>query len=157
MMLFRRGGGAGGDGVAASLMKIAARHFSRKRAENVRKINPKVPREEAKVIANGLYQIIKDHGPLTVSNTWNLVKEAGINGVNSKTHMKIMLKWMRGREMLKLSCTHHGSSKKFLVSTLPEEPQPVLQESSSVLPSDTQKPSLQQKLHKKKHIKEQAL
>ncbi|KAJ0971027.1 hypothetical protein J5N97_018986 [Dioscorea zingiberensis] len=153
MLLFCRRGG----GDAAASVMMAVRHFSRKRAENVRKINPKVPREEAKAISNGLYQIIKDHGPLTVSNTWNLAKaaaykfylkqEAGVNGLSSKTHMKIMLKWMRGREMLKLFCTHQGSSKKFFVSTLPEEPQP-LQGSSPAPALDTQKPSLQQKKHK---------
>lgn len=37
--------------------------------------------------------------------------------------MKIMLKWMRGRKMLKLFCNQVGSSKKFLHCTLPEEPQ----------------------------------
>ncbi|KAA8526048.1 hypothetical protein F0562_007852 [Nyssa sinensis] len=52
-----------------------------------------------------------------------LTEDAGISGLNSKTHMKIMLKWMRGRKMLKLFCNRVGSSKKFLHCTLPEEPQ----------------------------------
>ncbi|XP_022873759.1 uncharacterized protein LOC111392621 [Olea europaea var. sylvestris] len=96
---------------------------SRKRAPNLRKINPKVPFQEAAYIAEGLYHVIKNHGPLTISNTWNHAKEAGISGLSSKTHMKIMLHWMRGRNMLKLFCQNVGSSKKFLLSTLPEEPQ----------------------------------
>uniref|UniRef100_A0A164ZIK6 Uncharacterized protein n=1 Tax=Daucus carota subsp. sativus TaxID=79200 RepID=A0A164ZIK6_DAUCS len=50
------------------------RHFSRKCAPNLRKINPRVPPQEANSIAEGLYQVIKDHGPLTVPNTWNQVK-----------------------------------------------------------------------------------
>ncbi|XP_052210471.1 uncharacterized protein LOC127813510 isoform X2 [Diospyros lotus] len=111
------GGGAGGA------KAIFLRFFSRKCAPNLRKINPKVPPQEAASIAEGLYHVIKQHGPLTTPNTWNHVKEAGISGLNSKTHMKIMLKWMRGRKMLKQSCSQVGSSKKFFLSTLPEAPQ----------------------------------
>ena len=40
--------------------------------------------------------------------------------------MKIMLKWMRGKKMLKQLCQHVGSTKKFLMGTpedtVPEEP-----------------------------------
>ncbi|GMP96830.1 hypothetical protein CsSME_00045307 [Camellia sinensis var. sinensis] len=43
----------------------------------VRKINPKVTPQEAASIAQGLYQVIKQHGPLTVSNTWNHAKASG--------------------------------------------------------------------------------
>ncbi|KAJ3678452.1 hypothetical protein LUZ60_002255 [Juncus effusus] len=126
MALFRAASGGGAPAKAAAeltagWMAMAVRSFSRKRAEDVRKINPKVPREEAYEISEGLMKIVKDHGPLTVSNTWNRVKEAGINGVNSKTHMKILLKWMRGRSMLKLSCARVGNTKKFLYSIKTED------------------------------------
>lgn len=50
------------------------------------------------------------------------MQEAGVSGLKSKTHLKLMLKWMRGRKMLKLFCNPVGSSKKFLHCTLPEEP-----------------------------------
>ncbi|KAG2322523.1 hypothetical protein Bca52824_015736 [Brassica carinata] len=50
-------------------------------------------------------------------------KEAGVSGINSKTHMKLLLKWMRGRKMLKLICNQVGSSKKFFHTILPEDPQ----------------------------------
>nr|XP_027083977.1 uncharacterized protein LOC113706302 [Coffea arabica] len=109
----------GGNGAVTTFV----RYFSRKRAPNLRKINPKVPQQEAAVIAESLYHIIKQNGPLSVSNTWNHAKEAGINGLNSKTHMKLMLKWMTGRSMLKQTCNHVGSSKKFVLSTLPDESQ----------------------------------
>ncbi|XP_058202497.1 uncharacterized protein LOC131316942 [Rhododendron vialii] len=112
-------GGGGSGGVKTCFV----RYFSRKCAPNLRKINPKVPPQEASSLAESLYHVIKQHGPLTVSNTWNHAKEAGIDGLASKTHMKIMLKWMRGRNMLKLFCHLVGSSKKFLHCTLPEEPQ----------------------------------
>nr|GMD97556.1 uncharacterized protein LOC109156984 [Ipomoea batatas] len=113
-----QGGGNGG------VIKTFVRYMSnsRKRAPNLRKINPKVPQQEAASIAEALYNVIRQHGPLSVSNTWNHAKEASINGLNSKTHMKIMLKWMMGRHMLKLFCNHVGSNKKFFLSTLPEEP-----------------------------------
>ncbi|CAI9096935.1 OLC1v1033199C1 [Oldenlandia corymbosa var. corymbosa] len=114
------GGGNGGTAAKAAMMMFV-RNFSRERAVNLRKINPKVSQQEAASIAEALYHIIKKNGPLTVSNTWNHAKEAGINGLNSKTHMKLMLKWMRGRNMLKQFCNQVGSSKKFLLSTLPEE------------------------------------
>ncbi|XP_072957274.1 uncharacterized protein [Typha angustifolia] len=122
-MLFRglgSNGGGGGAATAAGRMLMLVRSFSRKRSPDLRRINPKVPKEEATTIAKGLHQIFKDHGPLSVSNTWNYAKDAGIDGLNSKTHMKIMLKWMTGRQMLKLSCSHIGSAKKFFYST-PED------------------------------------
>ncbi|KAM6568405.1 hypothetical protein CsatB_016390 [Cannabis sativa] len=52
----------------------------------------------------------------------DLVDDSGVGVINSKTHMKLLLKWMRGRKMLKLWSTGVGSSKKFLLSTLPEDP-----------------------------------
>jgi hypothetical protein len=47
-------------------------------------------------------------------------QDAGISGLNSKTHMKILLKWMTGRRIVKLSCTHVGNAKKFLYSPYTE-------------------------------------
>ncbi|KAG9455381.1 hypothetical protein H6P81_008285 [Aristolochia fimbriata] len=119
------------------------RFFSKKRSPNLRlrKINPKVPPQEAMGIAKGLYGIIKDNGPITVSNTWNIAKDAGIDGLSSKNHMKIMLKWMRGRKLLKLFCTHVGSNKKFFHSVLPEEPPSAKSDLSSVPTIETAKAS----------------
>ncbi|XP_020570726.1 uncharacterized protein LOC110017906 [Phalaenopsis equestris] len=145
-MLFR----SGGSGGAAATGSMLVRYFSRKRSEDVRRINPKVPREQAMEISKSLYELIKQQGPISVSNTWNLVKESGINGLNSKTHMKIILKWMRGRKMLKLFCTHHGSTKRFLHSTLPEDSQtvPALRDSSPTPSSESPKSSKKEKLRK---------
>lgn len=56
------------------------RHFSRKRAVDIRRINPKVPKEEAVAISGRLLQILADNGPLTVGNTWNHAK------VRASTH-----------------------------------------------------------------------
>ncbi|BBH03565.1 hypothetical protein Prudu_014479 [Prunus dulcis] len=58
-----------GSGLITSATAFV-RHFSRKRAENLRKINPKVSFPEANSIARDLYDVVKQHGPLTISNTW---------------------------------------------------------------------------------------
>lgn len=129
-----RAAASGGGGVFV-------RYFSRQRAENVRKINPKVPPQEAYSIARSLHDVIRQHGPLTIPSTWTRALEAGVSGLQSKTHMKLMLKWMRGRKMLKLLCNGVGSSKKFLLSTLPEEPQDDRSTSTAGLNLQTEKPS----------------
>jgi hypothetical protein len=68
------GGGSGGGGAGGMAWEVLKRHFSRKRAVDVRRINPKVPKEEAVAISGRLLQIFTDHGPLTVGNTWNHAK-----------------------------------------------------------------------------------
>ncbi|GFS44554.1 hypothetical protein Acr_00g0091050 [Actinidia rufa] len=66
------GGSSGGAaGAAAKTAFVIVRYFSRERAPNLRKINPKVPPQEASSIAQGLYHVIKQQGPLSVSDTWN--------------------------------------------------------------------------------------
>lgn len=73
-MLAGGSGAAGrGAGGAAAMLNLV-RQFSRKCQRNLKKIDPKVPREEAVAISGELYRIIKEHGPLTVSNTWNHAK-----------------------------------------------------------------------------------
>ncbi|VVA95211.1 unnamed protein product [Arabis nemorensis] len=106
-----------------SCNSLFVRYMSRERAVNVRKINPKVPIQEAYAISNSLYDLFKQHGPLSVPNTWLRAQEAGVSGINSKTHMKLLLKWMRGRKMLKLICNQVGSSKKFFHICFPDDPQ----------------------------------
>jgi hypothetical protein len=49
-----------------------------------------------------------------------LQQDAGIAGLNSKTHMKMLLKWMTGRNIVKLTCVHVGNAKKFLYSPFNE-------------------------------------
>uniref|UniRef100_A0A0D3D0H7 Uncharacterized protein n=3 Tax=Brassica TaxID=3705 RepID=A0A0D3D0H7_BRAOL len=104
-----------------SCNSLLVRYMSRERAVNVRKINPKVSIQEAHIISSSLYEVFKKHGPLSVPNTWLRAQEAGVSGLNSKTHMKLMLKWMRGRKMLKLICNQVGSSKKFFHTVLPDD------------------------------------
>ncbi|VVA19256.1 PREDICTED: unknown [Prunus dulcis] len=137
-----------GSGLITSATAFV-RHFSRKRAENLRKINPKVSFPEANSIARDLYDVVKQHGPLTISNTWVQAKDSGLSGLNSKTHMKIMLKWMRGRKMLKLFPNQVGSTKKFLLCSLPEDPEVTEFRTSSAVKVQNRKPSVKRKKQKK--------
>lgn len=68
-MWFNRGGVAVRAAAEAG-RSIFVRYFSRECAVNVRKINPKVPTQEAYSIARDLYDVIKSRGPLTIGNTW---------------------------------------------------------------------------------------
>ncbi|KAL3497982.1 hypothetical protein ACH5RR_040714 [Cinchona calisaya] len=72
-----------------------------------------------------------------------IMQEAGVDGLNSKTHMKLMLKWMRGRNMLRQFCNHVGSCKKFMLSTLPEEPQVNQSNNSAVVIIKSDKPKME--------------
>lgn len=68
---FQRIGHAdGGGGSAGLVFSTFARYFSRKRAENLRKINPKLTPQEASLVAQDLYGVVKQHGPLSISNAW---------------------------------------------------------------------------------------
>lgn len=44
-------------------------------------------------------------------------QEVGLRGLTSKRHMKIILRWMRERQKLKLICNHVGPHKQFLYTT----------------------------------------
>lgn len=59
--------------------------------------------------------------------------------------MKIMLKWMRGRKMLKLMCHQVGSGKKFLHSTLPEEPETEESRNALELKLKAEKPAMKRR------------
>lgn len=64
--------------------------------------------------------------------------------------MKLMLKWMRGRKMLKLLCNQVGNNKKFLHCTLPEDPQNIQSNTITEPKLQRKKPSVRkQKVTKK--------
>ncbi|KAJ8763494.1 hypothetical protein K2173_002377 [Erythroxylum novogranatense] len=104
------------------------RYFSKKRAENLRKINPRVPFPDAASTTQSFYQI-----------------EANISGLNNKTHMKIILKWMRGKKVLKLLCNHIGLNKKFLYYVLIDECQSNQRKTPSELSLQIEKPLMKEK------------
>ncbi len=82
--LFNRSSNGTGVGVG---MGIITRHFSRKRAENVRKINPRVTPQEASTIAQDLYHLINQRGPLTVSNAW-IQAQVGFHDIYSPVFVR---------------------------------------------------------------------
>lgn len=68
---------------------------------------------------------------------WHILQQdAGISGLNSKTHMKILLKWMTGRRIVKLSCVQVGNTKKFLYSQYTESSEAPKEASSSSAPQE---------------------
>ncbi|KNA07689.1 hypothetical protein SOVF_168970 [Spinacia oleracea] len=140
------GGGEIGGGAGAMMMQCV-RFMSKKRAENLRKINPKVPYGEATSIAQNLFNLIQHRGPVTIGSAWTNAQEAGISGINSKTHMKILLKWMRGKRMLKQVCQQVGSNKKFLLCT-PQDSEAVQAAGTPRVKLRTEKSAKSRKKHK---------
>ncbi|PPD68536.1 hypothetical protein GOBAR_DD34581 [Gossypium barbadense] len=62
--------------------------------------------EQTQTTTRVIFDILKEHGPLTVGDTWERVKEVGLRGLTSKRHMKIVMRWMRGRQKIRLICNH---------------------------------------------------
>lgn len=62
-------------------------------------VDPKVDTQEAFRLADLLHSILNKHGPLTVGACWTHAEGVGFK---SKRHMKIMLRWMRERQRVKL-------------------------------------------------------
>ncbi|KAH7316236.1 hypothetical protein KP509_21G084500 [Ceratopteris richardii] len=62
-------------------------------------VDPKVPFEEACRLADILYSILSKQGPLTTAGCWNHVQSQGFK---SKGHMKVILKWMKERNQIRL-------------------------------------------------------
>ncbi|PNX86401.1 hypothetical protein L195_g042479, partial [Trifolium pratense] len=44
-------------------------------------------------------------------------QEVGLKDLTSKNHMKVVLRWMRERQKLRLVCNHVGAHKQFLYTT----------------------------------------
>lgn len=96
------------------MFATAVRYFAKKSKPKMRPADIRLPPEQATTTSTAVFDIIKAQGPLTVAGTWDRVKEAGIKGVDSKTHLKLILKWMKERRRLKLLCNHVGHNKQFL-------------------------------------------
>lgn len=51
-------------------------------------------------------------------NLWHFrVQDVGLRGLTSKRQMKIMMRWMREKQKLRLICDHDGPHKQFLYTT----------------------------------------
>ncbi|KAM6564645.1 hypothetical protein CsatB_024643 [Cannabis sativa] len=95
----------------------AVRYFATKPKPKMKPIELKTPPEQTQTITRVIFDIVKEHGPLTIAQTWDHVKEVGLRGLTSKRHMKIVLRWMRERQKLRQICNHVGPHKQFLYTT----------------------------------------
>ncbi|KAK7281817.1 hypothetical protein RIF29_10114 [Crotalaria pallida] len=95
----------------------AIRFLGKKPKPKMGPIELKTPPEQRQTITRVLFDIVKEHGPLTIEDTWQHVKEVGLKDLTSKRHMKIVLRWMRERQKLRLVCNHVGAHKQFLYTT----------------------------------------
>ncbi|XP_058072138.1 uncharacterized protein LOC131221066 isoform X1 [Magnolia sinica] len=99
------------------MFATAIRCIAKKPKPKLKPIELKTPPEQTQTITRVLFDIVKEHGPLTISETWEHVKDVGLRGLTSKRHMKILLRWMRERQKLRLVCNHVGPHKQFLYTT----------------------------------------
>ncbi|XP_065865398.1 uncharacterized protein [Euphorbia lathyris] len=99
------------------MFRAACRYFSTKPKPKMKPIELKSPPEQTQTITRAIFDIVKEHGPLTVSETWEKLQEVGLRGLKGKSHMKIVLRWMRERQKLRLICNHVGPHKQFLYTT----------------------------------------
>ncbi|KAJ7949407.1 Thiamine-phosphate synthase [Quillaja saponaria] len=95
----------------------AIRYFAKKPKPKMKPIELKNPPEQTQTITRVIFDIVKEHGPLTIADTWDRVKEVGLKELSSKRHMKIVMRWMRERQKLRLICNHVGPHKQFLYTT----------------------------------------
>ncbi|CAL1403924.1 unnamed protein product [Linum trigynum] len=93
------------------------RWFATKPKPKMKPIELKDPPEQTQTITRAIFDVVKEHGPLTVSETWEKIQEVGLKGLTGKRHMKIVLRWMRERQKIRLICNHVGPHKQFLYTT----------------------------------------
>ncbi|KAJ0086330.1 hypothetical protein Patl1_07389 [Pistacia atlantica] len=75
--------------------RMFLRYFSTKPKPKMKPIELSMPLEQTETIARVIFNIVKEHGPLTFAETWERVKEVGLGGLTGKSHMKIVLRCMR--------------------------------------------------------------
>lgn len=118
--------------------RMFVRYLSTKPKPKMKPIELKTQPEQTQTITRVIFDIVKEHGPLTIAETWERVKQAGVSGLTGKSHMKIVLRWMRERQKLKLVCNHVGPHKQFLYTTWFTKPNNLKQAKSGNEPSSSQ-------------------
>uniref|UniRef100_A0ACD5ZT31 Uncharacterized protein n=1 Tax=Avena sativa TaxID=4498 RepID=A0ACD5ZT31_AVESA len=99
------------------MFATAARWAAKTGKPKMAPIELTTPPEQTQSITRAIFDVVREHGPLTISDVWEHVKDVGLRGLTSKRQMKIMLRWMREKQKLKLICDHHGPHKQFLYTT----------------------------------------
>ncbi|KAL0462680.1 UNVERIFIED_CONTAM: hypothetical protein Slati_0155600 [Sesamum latifolium] len=96
------------------MFATAIRYIAKKPKPKMKPIELKTLPEQTQTITRAIFDVLKEHGPLTVADTWEHVKAIGLKGLTSKRHMKIV---MRERQKLRQICNHVGPNKQFLYTT----------------------------------------
>ncbi|XP_020187741.1 uncharacterized protein [Aegilops tauschii subsp. strangulata] len=99
------------------MFATAARWAAKKGKPKMAPIELTTAPEQAQSITRTIFDVVKEHGALTISDVWEHVKDVGLRGLTSKRQMKIMLRWMREKQKLRLICDHDGPHKQFLYTT----------------------------------------
>ncbi|KAL9659952.1 hypothetical protein QQ045_024762 [Rhodiola kirilowii] len=99
------------------MLGTAMRCMAQKQKAKMMPIELKFPPEQTQTISRVIFDIVKEHGPLSIAETWERVQEVGLRGLTSKRHMKIVMRWMRERQKLRQICNHIGPNKQFLYTT----------------------------------------
>uniref|UniRef100_A0A453GJC3 Uncharacterized protein n=1 Tax=Aegilops tauschii subsp. strangulata TaxID=200361 RepID=A0A453GJC3_AEGTS len=99
------------------MFATAARWAAKKGKPKMAPIELTTAPEQAQSITRTIFDVVKEHGPLTISDVWEHVKDVGLRGLTGKRQMKIMLRWMREKQKLRLICDHDGPHKQFLYTT----------------------------------------
>eukprot|EP01018_Ginkgo_biloba_P000470 Gb_25128 [translate_table: standard] len=124
------------------MFATAVRYFAKKSKPKLKPVDPKIPPEQTQTISRAIFDILKDHGPLTIGATWDHVKEAGLKGLNSKGHMKLVLRWMSQRKRLKLLCNHIGTNKQFVYTAWFTKPRRTIGNVNQAVNKKTSQPVL---------------
>ncbi|KAK6922664.1 hypothetical protein RJ641_010968 [Dillenia turbinata] len=103
--------------ITISMFATAIRLFLKHSKPKMKPIELQTPPEQTQTITRVIFDIVKEHGPLTIAETWERVREVGLRGLTSKRHMKMVMRWTRERQKLRLICNHVGAQKQFLYTT----------------------------------------
>ncbi|KAJ3683433.1 hypothetical protein LUZ60_013660 [Juncus effusus] len=105
------------EGLREMVFGTAVRWAAKKGKPKMKPVELTSPPEQAQSISRAIFDVVKEHGPLTLSDTWDHIKGIGLRGLTGKRQMKIMIRWMRERQKLRQICCHNGAHKQFLYTT----------------------------------------
>ncbi|KAJ8459495.1 hypothetical protein OPV22_032421 [Ensete ventricosum] len=74
------------------MFATAVRWMAKKPKPKMKPIEPRTPPEQTQTITRAIFDVVKEHGPLTIADTWDHLKGVGLRGLNSKRQMKILLR-----------------------------------------------------------------
>ncbi|KAI7739405.1 hypothetical protein M8C21_010748 [Ambrosia artemisiifolia] len=121
------------------MFTTAVKYVGTKPKPAMKALEPIFRPEQNQTITRAIFEIVKEHGPLTVAQTWERVQEVGVKDLTSKTQMKSVLRWMKERQKLKQICNHVGPNKQFLYTTWFTKPPTVAQPRSGGVKSSQRK------------------